>query len=126
MDSTQYRNMHPWFNMTFSEYYHEVPYCFRESLWNYMAYGLEPGGFGMAVLRNDFCDAVSKAHRSLTAETFRHLAGWLDSYAPRQSWGNTKNIECWTKLNDIQRRDIMIECELRPSIVDILKGVAEA
>jgi hypothetical protein len=126
MDSVPYRKMHPWFEYTFSMYYNEVPTDFRESLWMYMAYGIEPGSFGMAVLRNDFASAVFSAHRMLTADTFRDLAGWLDSCAPRQSWGSKENVEDWIKLTSVERRDIMIGCRLRPSVVDILKGVAVA
>jgi hypothetical protein len=118
--------MHPWFDRTFADYYPEVPIDFRESFWMYMAYGIEPGGFGMAVLRNDFVGAVARAHRMLTADTFRDLAGWLDGFAPRQSWGNKENVESWMKLTSVERRDIMISYRLRPSVIDILKGVAVA
>jgi hypothetical protein len=118
--------MHPWFDRTFADYYPEVPTDFREALWMYMVYGIEPGSFGMAVLKNNFCDAVCGAHRMLTADTFRDLAGWLVNYAPCQSWGDKERIEFWTNLTDVERRDIMIECRLRPSVIDILKGVAVA
>jgi hypothetical protein len=124
-DKIPFRAMHPQFENSF-EYYHNVPDDFREALWMYFAYGIEPGGFGMAVLSNDFAGAVCRAHAMLTANTFRDLAKWLISCAPLESYGNNENIKSWKSKTDEERRDIMIEYGLRPSVIDILKGNAIA
>lgn len=120
-----YRSMHPQFNTSFQHYIY-IPVDFREALWNYFAYGLEPGSFGMAVLLNDFRGAVCNAHRMLTADTFRDLANWLVNHAPLVAYGSLENIQQWKAKTDDERRDIMIGSGLRPSVIDILKGIAVA
>ena len=113
--------MSPRFEDSF-EFYPDVDLDFRQSLWLYMMYGIDLGSFGMAVLRNDFHDAMNRAHRALTAARLRALTNWLYDNAPRISYGSEQNIITWKSLSDEQRRDILIECGLRPSVVDVLKG----
>lgn len=119
-----HREMHPQFKETFR--YYEFPLELQEAFWNYFAYGWEPGGFGMAILRNNFCDAVCRAHPSLSSENLRHIAKWFANSPPPMSFGSDTKIEAWKALTDDERRDIMIEYRLRPSVIDILKGVAVA
>jgi len=115
-----YREMHPWFKETFTGY--EFPEEMQEAFWNYFAYGWNPGGFGMAILRNNFMDATARAHRSLTAEHFRQIAIWFANVPPPMSFGSDAKIESWAALSDNERRDIMIEYRLRPSVIDVLMG----
>lgn len=104
------------------EHYHNTPVDFTETLWNYFSFGLEPGGFGMAVLTNDFYSATTKAHPMLTADSFRDLSKWILNNAPILSYGSKENVNNWISLTDEQRRDIMIDCRLRPGVFDVLKG----
>jgi len=122
---TEYRTIHPQFNDTFL-YYESVPEGIREALWNYFAYGIHPGGFLMHILNNNFLGAMGSADHTWTGRSFQHLARWINQYAPRQAYGNAENIKAWQHLTDEERRDIMIELRLRPSVIDILRGVGVA
>lgn len=113
--------MHPMFSDTF-EYYGRVPIEIREALWNYFAFGFEPGSFIRAVLENDFSRAVTTAHSLLPVESLRQLAKWLGHYAPYKSFGNRERVNAWVELTNEQRRDIMIEHGLRPGVFDVLSG----
>ena len=104
------------------EHYPNIPTDFVSPLWLYFAHGIEPGSFGMAVLSNDFYSAVARAHPSLTSASLRELANWMINTAPRDSYGSMENINKWKALSDDQRRDIMIDCKLRPSVIDVLNG----
>lgn len=119
------RTMHPQFDSTF-EHFPNVPIELREGFWNYFAYGISPGSFGLAVLCNDFLGAAVRAHPSLPSATFRDMAKWLLHHAPRHSFGDKKTVEVWIQKTNQERQDIMIECKLRPSVIDILKGEAVA
>ena len=120
-----YRDTHPQFKETWN-YYKEVPLEMIDGFWNYLAYGLEPGSFGMAILRNDFMDAVCRAHPNVTSLGMRGMAKWWMNVAPPGSYGSREAITRWIAKTDEERRDIMIECKLRPSEFDILRGLAVA
>lgn len=115
-----YRKPHPQFLLTFRDF--DVPEEMKEAFWNYFAYGWDPGGFGMSILKNDFINAVCRAHPVLSVENLRHIAKWLINYAPTGSFASAENVKSWITKTDEERRDIMIEYQLRPSVVDILKG----
>jgi hypothetical protein len=121
----EYRKIHPQFNDTFV--YHDlVPDAIREGLWNYMAYGLLPGGFMTAVLKNNFSLAMARADHSWNGNSFKQLAKWIDANMPRYMRGDEKSMAEWMAKTDEERRDIMIELKLRPSEFDILRGLAVA
>lgn len=120
-----YRTIHPQFNDTF-ECYSSVPVQIREGLWNYFAYGIQAGGFCMYVLNNNFLGAVCSADHSWDIHSLRDLGKWINHYAPMESYGSLKNINAWQRLTDDERLEIMIERSLRPSVIDILRGVAVA
>ena len=115
------KEIHPKFIETFSMF-PAVPVELPSSLWLYFCYGIPPGGFMTAVLCNDFCDAVCRAHPMLTAETLRSLAKWLINCAPSDSFGSADKMRRWQSLTNDERKDIMILYRLRPSVVEILKG----
>ena len=116
-----YRKIHPQFIDTFRQF-GSVPDLTQESLWNYLAYGISPGGFLTSVLCNDFTGAMCKADHTWNGQSFRDLAMWLIHRAPRESYGNSEKMQVWMKWDDIKRREIMIDRGLRPSVVDILAG----
>lgn len=115
--------MHPQFDDTF---YHfpNVPVEMRESFWNYLAYGIDPGSFGMAVLCNNFMNASVRAHPALTVACFRDIAKWFQHHVPREAYGGIDNVMEWKTKTDQERMDIMIAVGLRPSEFDILRGRA--
>ncbi len=113
--------MHKMFKDSFDDLA-EVDLDMKEALWLYMCHGIEPGSFGMAVLQNDFMTAALMAHPALPASVFKGIAQWLKFMAPNRSWGSEAEVKYWKSLSDEQRRDLMIECELRPSVIQILKG----
>lgn len=115
-----YREMHPWFDDTFRDY--DIPHQIRVGLWNYLAYGIPAGGFCMHVLNNNFLGAMGSADSFWTNRSLKDLALWIIHNAPQPSYGSKENIYAWSKLTDEERRAIMIDYRLRPSVVDILKG----
>jgi len=119
-----YRTIRPQFKATFDHY--DVPEEMQEAFWNYFAYGLDPGSFGMAVLRDSFSEAVVRAHRALTAKHLRHIAKWLYNIPMKQAYGSDEKVTAWKLLTDEERRDIMIELRLRPDEFEILRGHAVA
>jgi hypothetical protein len=118
-----YRSIHPQFTATFA-YFDSVPDAIREGLWNYMAYGLPPGSFLEAVLKNNFQTAILRADSSWSGRSFKDLAKWIDGNMPSYMRGDEKSMTAWIKKTDEERRDIMIELKLRPNEFDILRGVA--
>lgn len=108
------------FKVTLDEY--AIPVEMQHAFWNYFMYGIEPGGFGMAILRNDFADAVVRAHPSLTAEHLRQIARWFyNTRLPADAYGSHEKIEAWVALSDERRREIMEDRGLCPTLFDVLR-----
>ena len=116
------RTMHPQFKATFDGY--DFPVEMQEAFWNYFAYGLHPGSFGTAILRNDFMRAITTFHPALTSKTLRDIGLWFLNTPLPDAFGSIESIENWVLRTDEERRDIMIEYGLRPSEFDILRGKA--
>jgi len=116
--------MSPYFKRTFEDF--AVPEEMQAGFWNYFMYGWEPGGFGMAILRNDFCAAVIRAHPSLSADHIRDIAKWFyNTRLPDAFWDEEK-IKAWKALSNEQRREIMIDLKLCQSVFDVLRDVPGA
>ena len=115
--------MPPLFYNTFDEYY-DIPKELQEAFWLYFRYGIEPGGFGMAVLRNDFIESVLRAHPVLQSKNLKDIARWFsNTRLPKDAWGSTEKINNWIHLPDDDRREIMEELKLCPTLFDILRSV---
>ena len=95
---------------------------FKESMWNYMSYGLQPGGLGMSILLNDLASVVNRMHPALQIDNLKDMINWVHNVAPPTSFGSTENINKWENLSDTERRDILIKYRLRPSVIEILRG----
>lgn len=116
-----YTNMSLAFAASLDEF--SVPVELQEGFWNYFMYGWEPGSLGLAILENDFCAAVCRAHPSLSAEHLRHIAKWFyNTRLPRSAYGSAKNILYWKSLSDEQRREIMEDHKLCPTVFDVLRA----
>lgn len=108
------------FKITLEEY--DVPVEMQDAFWNYFMYGWEPGGFGMAILRNDFFEAVCRAHPSLTSEHLRQIARWFyNTRLPQEAYGSDEKIEEWKALSNEQRKEIMEDLKLCPTLFDVLR-----
>lgn len=119
-----YTTMSAPFKASFDEF--DVPIEMQEGFWNYFMYGWEPGSFGMAILRNDFRDAVCRAHPALSAEHLREIARWFYNVRLPDAYGSNEKIESWMSLTNEQRREIMEDIRLCPTVFDILRTVPGA
>lgn len=125
MEEVPYREIHPMFSKSFNDY-DEIPIEIKDALWNYYQYGIDPGSFTMAVLQNDLYNAACKMHPALKIRTLKQLVIWLMNSAPPGSYGTEEKIAAWKQKTNVERRDILIQHRLRPSLIDILKGDAIA
>ena len=69
-------------------------YEIRGALVGYIEYGVSPGGFLLAVLRNNLRESIVFADGSdLTC--FVPLVRWICNYAPSQCWGSEAKVNAW-------------------------------
>lgn len=110
------------FKLTLDDF--AVPLEMQEAFWNYFMYGWEPGSFGMAILENNFFDAVLHAHHALSMDHMRGIVQWFhNTRLPRAAHGSIEKVEAWRKLSDNQRKEIMEDLRLCPTLFDILRRV---
>lgn len=119
----KYMKMNPMFDESFS-HYQAVPGQIRESLWNYLGWGLPPGSFVSAVLRNNFIVAMNSSDHTWDGRSFKELAKWITTKMPPESWGSDKSMDLWSKKTDEERYERMVDFRLRPNEFDILAGRA--
>lgn len=74
--------------------YDRLPQHMRPGARRYIEQGIPPGGFLIAVLKNDFRTAAMKADR-INKNSFRAWADWLVYEAPREAWGSEENVRNW-------------------------------
>ncbi len=103
----------------------QIPEAIQEGLWNYMAYGLEPGSFLISVLKNDFYMAMMRADSSWNGRSLKDLSRWVITYIPPDMRGSDVNVFNWmSNRTELERAERMIELSLRPNEFDVLRGVA--
>ena len=54
-----------------------------------------PGGFLLAVLRNDLTQAVLCRNEETECDSLDELVQWLWFYAPDEVWGTFDKVEAW-------------------------------
>jgi len=81
----------------------DIPEHTKESLINYFDRCWEPGGFLMAVLRNDLYGAAAKADYVNRAE-LSNIAMWIINNAPYGSYGDHETIKDWLNRGHHQQR----------------------
>lgn len=74
--------------------YSRLPSHMQEGARLYVEDGIEPGGFLMAVLCNDFVGAFSRAD-AVNGEFMRDWAEWLYNEAPSTCWGSREKVESY-------------------------------
>lgn len=89
---------------TYGEYY--IPERMMPGLENWVLYGVSPGDFLTAILKNDFIEAVSRAD----SENLRNLpayAIYCYNELPSQCWGSREKVDLWqaTKLAERQAEE---------------------
>jgi hypothetical protein len=82
--------------------YDRIPPRHMDSLELWIAYGIEPGDFLVAVLSNDLRNAVRRAdERNL--ELIPIYVNWLTAYAPMSCWGSPAAVESWAGISRIEQ-----------------------
>lgn len=77
-----------------------VPMHMRDGYKRWIENGIEPGDFGMAILRRDLktaillADIVNKDHISSQMT-------WLHNYAPPECWGSDEKVKNWKKSKKV-------------------------
>jgi hypothetical protein len=89
---------------SYPEYF---PDEWKQELYSYLIMGLPPGGFHGAIIANNLHDAVNKSHPSNTWSAIIYFCKWLNSFAPKESFGSYEKVESWLKLTKIERRLIL-------------------
>lgn len=85
---------------------------YADPIYNYLAYGFEPGSFFTAVLANDFLNAMHRSHPANTIPALKCVAGWIHNACPTEAYGSYDKVRAWLKLTPEQRRAILVECDL--------------
>ena len=75
----------------------------KESLYNYLVHGLEPGGFMTAVLSNDLYGACARAD-SANIDLLQKYALWIVNHAPYGSYGSAEMVRGWLGKNEYFER----------------------
>lgn len=72
----------------------EVPEQLHDGLARYLAAGILPGSFLLAVLSNDSASAIRRAD-DICRAGYGELVLWLTRYAPLEAWGSDENVTAW-------------------------------
>lgn len=72
----------------------EVRQDVKDSLSRWIDHGLEPGGFLMAVLRNDLKGALSRADSYNRASLYQ-IVQYCYAEIPSACWGSSDKVEQW-------------------------------
>ncbi len=75
-----------------------VPSHTIDPLLRYIMDGIEPGGFLLAVLRNDLFDACGRADE-MNGRYLRNICAFLYSHAPAACKGSDERIARWMALH---------------------------
>jgi hypothetical protein len=74
--------------------YSPLPEHMQDGMRRYIENGIEPGGFMMSVLCNDFMGAVGRAD-SINKARLADYAQWLYMCAPPACFGSREKVVAW-------------------------------
>ena len=98
---------------------------FADPMFNYLVYGISPGGFFSSWYANDVT-AILHCHPANTVESLKDLTKWMVNCMPHEAWGTRDRVQGWLKLVTAERRKILEERELvyseQDEIMMSLKG----
>ena len=81
-------------------FYSGLPESLRQGFKNYIEHHIPMGGFGMAVLRNDLRDAVTRAD-PFNSVALSGIVWWLHNEAPGTCWGSPKDVDAWLAFGKV-------------------------
>lgn len=73
-----------------------LPAYMRDDARLYVEEGIEPGGFMMAVLTNDFKEAVGRADQT-NRQYLLEWAQWVHNEVPMMAQGSEEKVLAWIK-----------------------------
>lgn len=85
---------------------------YADPIYNYVAYGFEPGGFFTSVFANDFLGAMGRSHPANSVEELKQISGWILNSCPQQAWGSYKKVSDWVNMDPKRRRRLLEEWKL--------------
>ena len=85
-----------------------VPRDFAEPMYNYLVYGIEPGGFFTGWYAND-ASSIIRSHPANTVESLKDLMKWMLNCMPHEAWGSHSRVKAWLQMDPAQRRSILEE-----------------
>lgn len=104
-----------------------VPNDYAQPLYNYLVWGLPPGGFFTSVLANDWAGAIQRSHPNNTIEALKAATGWIYDYVPLEARGSYEAVDAWCDMDTESRKAILLERHLvrsdKEETVMALKGV---
>ena len=83
-----------------------LPEHMRGGMYRWIEYGILPGSFGLAILRNNLVDSYGKADE-INLDYMKQWAFWLYNYAPADCWGSRAKIDAWMEhkgLNGLEEK----------------------
>jgi hypothetical protein len=89
-----------------------VPKEYADPMYNYLVYGFTPGGFFTSVLANDWHLAIMRSHPSNTIQALKAATGWIHDRVPSQARGSYEAVDAWSRLDDAERTEILLEHRL--------------
>jgi hypothetical protein len=94
-----------------SLYHWRVARDFADPMFNYLVFGIEPGGFFKGWYAND-ATSILHSHSTNTVEALRNLTRWMINCAPDPAWGNHDKVNHWLKMSAVDRRFVLEHYEL--------------
>ena len=79
-----------------------IPSYMEKGMYDYIKYGIEPGGFLRSVLANDLKEAVGKAD-DCNIKIIPAYVSYLYNKAPSSCWGSPEKVVNWMKDKREQR-----------------------
>jgi len=73
---------------------HPIPPRIKIAIDRYVKYGIQPGGFVMAVLSNNLVGAVRRADDT-SLKALPNIVHYVNDKIPHNAWGSLKIVEAW-------------------------------
>ena len=111
---------------TFHQY--EVPKEYADPIFNYLVYGMHPGGFWNSVFANDFMGAIARSHPANNIITLKNAVSWMMNHLTAgTTHGSYPVVEQWLKNTVEKRRGVLEALGLvyteQSEIIMILKDI---
>lgn len=75
-----------------------IPDYMQGGLKRWIEYGIAPGGFLCALLKNDLAEACGLAD-STNQTNLHNYVTYLYNYAPQGCWGSVENFNEWSQMH---------------------------